>query len=413
MGGNGSKEDDINNLINVAIVKDADYPKAVSEANPAYVWRHINDRVWEVEMAKFEGFDEFNFFRAINPALSCGMEERIPGIIVGNKKILEEYRSIYDETYIDYFTLEKQLNEEGEEVLVRGEFQVPAVRPVGANANKLVGVEDMTILRGMFIKVERNIEGFNLLSGTNNLDELLEIKAAIKQGLAMFENRFTVDPNNIEDWELVPQKVFKKMVSDGTITRNMDPYLKAGGIQRWWPKGRGSAHGRDDRMKIMINEMEHFTLEWEVMDADYPGNFHMLFKNLNALHKSLKRQGYGGFWKDPLLGYVSVDPRKCGTMFSCSINFKISAIPTFFGDDEMIEECRETLGVIIIFLEKIPGGKIFSMTPAEPTWMTEEEQFGLLLTGVNRLAQLDRCLFYSPRKDGDTLFDMAAFRGVE
>lgn len=410
MGNSGSKEDDINNLMNVAIVKDADYPRTVIEANQAHVWRHVNERVWDVEMAKFEGFDQFNFYRAINPALSCGMKERIPGIILGNKQVLEAYRSIYNETYIDYFTLEKQLNDEGVEILVRGAFQVPLLRPIGANANKLQGVEDMTILRGMFIKVERNIEGFNLLSGVNSLDELLEIKAAIKQGLSLFDRRFHVDPTNIHDWELLAPKVFKKMVSSGRITKNMDPYLKAGGIQRWWPKGRGSASSTITNMDIRINEMEHFSLEWEVFDADYPGNFHTLFKQLNALHKSLKRQGYGGFWKDPLLGYVSVDPRKCGTMFTCSVDFKITAIPTFFSDEEVIKDCRETLGVEVNLVHKIPGAKVFKMIPAEPTWMSEEEQFGLLLNGVNRLAQLDRCLFYSPRKEGDTLFDMAAFR---
>ena len=36
MGNSGSKEDDINNLMNVAIVKDADYPRTVIKANQAH-----------------------------------------------------------------------------------------------------------------------------------------------------------------------------------------------------------------------------------------------------------------------------------------------------------------------------------------------------------------------------------------
>ena len=42
-------------------------------------------------------------------------------------------------------------------------------------------------------------------------------------------------------------------------------------------------------------------------------------------------------------------------------------------------------------VHKIPGAKVFKMIPAEPTWMSEEEQFGLLLNGGN--VQLPEVMF--------------------
>lgn len=38
-------------------------------------------------------------------------------------------------------------------------------------------------------------------------------------------------------------------------------------------------------------------------------------------------------------------------MFTCSVDFKITAIPTFFSDEEVIKDCRETLGRVYLLCE--------------------------------------------------------------
>ena len=48
----------------------------------------------------------------------------------------------------------------------------------------------------------------------------------------------------------------------------------------------------------------------------------------------------------------------------------------------------------------------YTMRALNTQWKAEDEQFAVLLSAVNRLAQIDRSLYYSPRKAGDTLFDM-------
>ena len=56
----------------------------------------MNERYWELEMSQFAGFDEFNFFRAINPGFHSGLEMKRPGIIVGNSEIFQRYEELYD-----------------------------------------------------------------------------------------------------------------------------------------------------------------------------------------------------------------------------------------------------------------------------------------------------------------------------
>ena len=48
-------------------------------------------------MNQFEDFDEFNFFRAINPGFHCPKDgSKKPGIVVGNQDVFEKYKDLYD-----------------------------------------------------------------------------------------------------------------------------------------------------------------------------------------------------------------------------------------------------------------------------------------------------------------------------
>ena len=64
-------------------------------------------------------------------------------------------------------------------------------------------------------------------------------------------------------------------------------------------------------------------------------------------------------------------------------------------------------GIIIIPLDT---RNTYTMRVKEPQWMNEVEQLGLLLNSVNRMAQIDRSLYFSPRNAGDTLFNLASLK---
>ena len=47
-------------------------------------------------MNQFKGFEEFNFFRAINPGFHVGTAEKRPGIVVGDQESFQGYKELYD-----------------------------------------------------------------------------------------------------------------------------------------------------------------------------------------------------------------------------------------------------------------------------------------------------------------------------
>ena len=63
------------------------------------MWREVNERYWELEMGQFNGFEEFNFFRAINPGFHTGMDDKKPGIVVGDQETFQRYKDLYDCKY--------------------------------------------------------------------------------------------------------------------------------------------------------------------------------------------------------------------------------------------------------------------------------------------------------------------------
>ena len=55
-------------------------------------------------MKKFAGFDEFSFFRAINPAFHVGKDQgKRTGIVVGDQDTFQGYKELYD---CEYFSQE-------------------------------------------------------------------------------------------------------------------------------------------------------------------------------------------------------------------------------------------------------------------------------------------------------------------
>ncbi|KAL5263261.1 hypothetical protein ACHWQZ_G008595 [Mnemiopsis leidyi] len=413
MGNSAGKENDINNLMHVTIVKDADLPKAEVAQNNASVWKIINERYWELEMNQFKGFEEFNFFRAINPGFHVGTAEKRPGIVVGDQESFQGYKELYDFCYTDTYKEDKEEVEEGDRNADQAEEvedvtpPVPETRLLNINANNLPNVEDVTALKRMYLKAERNIVGLPLLPGVNSVEQLQEIMDVLVTACKSFEGLLEITEGNTFKLDEVKSKKLNDLSEKGLAKKPDDPYLKCAGVARWWPQGRVVAYGIDPGFHVIINQYEHLKLEWTIQQGAYVSSFHKFFKALNSFHKLLKRKQLGGFWKDPKYGYISVDPAKFGTMFSCELDFTVHAIPMYFSKEEIVEECDSCLGIIIIPLDT---RNTYTMRVKEPQWMNEVEQLGLLLNSVNRLAQIDRSLYFSPRNAGDTLFNLASLK---
>ena len=82
----------------------------VHNMNLTPVWKIINERYWELEMNKFKGFDEFNFFRAVNPAFHLEKEEKKAGIVVGDQDTFQMYKELYDCEYSVCRVLSRRVN---------------------------------------------------------------------------------------------------------------------------------------------------------------------------------------------------------------------------------------------------------------------------------------------------------------
>eukprot|EP00116_Pleurobrachia_bachei_P013433 sb/3473695/ len=137
--------------------------------------------------------------------------------------------------------------------------------------------------------------------------------------------------------------------------------------------------------------------EWQTEDEQLG----RLLAAVNRLAQ-IDRGEKGGRWRENIISLV-VDPGKFGSLFHCEIDFKIVAIPIYFSQEEIEKDCHGVLGIDV---EKTPGSSTYRMKCSAPEWQTEDEQLGRLLAAVNRLAQIDRSLYYSPRTEGDTIFTL-------
>jgi len=96
-----------------------------------------------------------------------------------------------------------------------------------------------------------------------------------------------------------------------------DRFLKACGLNRDWPEGRGIFHNKEKTFLIWVNEEDQLRIISMQKGSDIGGVFERLSNAAGHLEMDSK------FAHDPHLGYITSCPTNLGTALRASVHIKL------------------------------------------------------------------------------------------
>jgi len=117
--------------------------------------------------------------------------------------------------------------------------------------------------------------------------------------------------------EGMDEKVQKQLIEDHYLFKEGDRFLKACGLNREWPSGRGIFHNDKKSFLIWVNEEDQLRIISMQKGADILEVFTRLSTAAGLIEKVAK------FSHDPNLGYITSCPTNLGTALRASVHIKL------------------------------------------------------------------------------------------
>merc|ERR1711920_1060478 len=109
----------------------------------------------------------------------------------------------------------------------------------------------------------------------------------------------------------------KQLIDDHFLFKEGDRFLKACGLNRDWPSGRGIFHNNDKTFLVWVNEEDQLRIISMQPGADIGAVFDRLSRAAAAIEKIAK------FAHNEHLGYITSCPTNLGTALRGSVHIKL------------------------------------------------------------------------------------------
>jgi protein-arginine kinase len=188
------------------------------------------------------------------------------------------------------------------------------------------------------IRVGRNIEGYGLSPGITK-EQRLGVEELMKEIFASLEGDLagTYYPLLGMDEEIRTQ-----LVADHFLFKSGDRNLKASGMERDWPEGRGIFHNKDKTFLVWVNEEDQLRIISMQKGSDVVACFERLARGIKAIEDALAAKDKKFQFSDDY-GFFHSCPSNLGTGMRASVHVPLPGWNKK-GKDDLKARCAE-LGV--------------------------------------------------------------------
>jgi protein-arginine kinase len=219
------------------------------------------------------------------------------------------------------------------------------------------------------VRVARNLAGFAFPAGIG-ADARLEVERVLSEAFATF-------PDDLagEYFQLGSMTASRRqeLVADHLLFKSGDRFLKAAGIDRDWPDGRGIFLSDDRQLVAWVNEEDHLRL----ISMQPGGDLGAVARRLGRAHAHLRSRLE--FARDHRLGWLASCPSNLGIGMRASVHVRIPDPGPGFAD-----RCR-ALGMQVRGVHgehSESAGGIHDLSNAHRLGVTVAEVLQTLATGV-------------------------------
>ena len=173
--------------------------------------------------------------------------------------------------------------------------------------------EEAKLIKSTRIRVGRNLAGYPLGPGLSK-DQRKEIENKVSQALTTFEGELDGKYYALSS---LSEEERKQLIADHFLFKEGDRFLKAAGLNRYWPDGRGIYHNNEKTFLVWVNEEDQLRIISMQQGADIGAVFARLSKACAHIETVAK------FSHSEHLGYITSCPTNLGTALRASVHIHL------------------------------------------------------------------------------------------
>jgi len=291
----------------------AEFPEIKSKHS--LVAKHVTKDKWEKyrnHKTKTSGF-------TLAQAIACAVQfdDQHCGIYAGDADSYDDFKDVFDPIILEYHGLTPDFAHKSD-----------------MDVSKIVGnVNENAPVHSTRIRVGRSIEGYGLSPGITK-QQRIDMEASMKQAFKTFTGDLKGDYYPLLGME---ESVRQKLVDDHFLFMSGDKNLKASGMERDWPEGRGIFHNVDKTFLVWVNEEDQLRIISMQKGGDVKGVFARLARGIAAVGESVKPRS---FLLSEKYGYLHSCPSNLGTGMRASVHIDLPGW-TKEGPDALKKRCEE------------------------------------------------------------------------
>merc|ERR1712168_757804 len=350
-------------------LKMSEFPTIKSEHS--LVAKHVTKEKWE-KLGELKT-DTCGF--TLSQAIACAVQfdDQHCGIYAGDKDSYELFKDVFDPIITEYHGLPDSFSHTSDMDVGKIEGNINENAPVHSTR----------------IRVGRSIDGFGLSPGITK-EQRLAVENLMKSAFGKLSGDLEGKYYPLTGME---EAVRQKLVDAHFLFMSGDKNLKAAGMERDWPEGRGIFHNEAKTFLTWVNEEDQLRIISMQKGGDVRGFFERLARGIKAVGDSVKGESGKEFLLDARLGYLHSCPTNLGTGMRASVHVDLPGW-TKEGLDALKKRCEE-LALQPRGTRGESGGQTgvtYDISNKHRLGYSEVQLVQTMIDGVNTLHKEDRVL---------------------
>ena len=345
------------------------FPKI--QSTHSLVAKHVTKDKWEKLSnikTKTSGF-------TLEKAIACAVQfdDQHCGIYAGDGDSYKDFAAVFDPLIQEYHGISPDAKH-------TSDMDVSKIR---GTINPLAPVHSVRI------RVGRSFNGFGLSPGITR-EQRLELEKLMKNALESMEGNLK---GNYYPLMGMDEKIRQQLVDDHFLFVSGDRNLKAAGMERDWPEGRGIFHNKNKTFLVWVNEEDQTRIISMQKGGDVREVFARLAKGIEAVRTSVYNASGKDFLLDEKYGYIHSCPTNLGTGMRASVHIDLPGW-TAEGVDKLKARC-ETLNLQPRGTRGESGGQTgitYDISNKHRLGYSEVQLVQTMIDGVNTLYKEDLLL---------------------
>ncbi|CAL4062935.1 unnamed protein product, partial [Meganyctiphanes norvegica] len=276
-------------------------PFPTIQSKESLVAKYVTKELWN----KLGGHRTATAGFTLTKAIACAVnfDNQHCGIYAGDWDSYNDFKEVFDPIIQKYHGIKPNS-------VHKSDLDVTKIK---GNIN-----EDVPV-RSVRIRVGRSIDGFGLSPGITK-DQRLGVENLMKHAFQKLSGDLSGTYYPLTGMD---EKVRQQLVDDHFLFMSGDPNLKAAGMERDWPEGRGIYHNKEKTFLVWVNEEDQLRIISMEMGGDVRGVFERLVHGINAVGESVKCESGKDFAYDEKYGFIHSCPTNLGTGMRASVHLDL------------------------------------------------------------------------------------------